>query len=408
MRYISLFSGIEAATLAWRDLGWECLAVAEIEPFPCKVLAHHYPNVPNLGDITKITESQIKALGHVDLVVGGFPCQDLSVAGKRKGMIDNDGKPTRSGLFYQALQLTRWSNARWLVLENVPGIYSSNEGRDFASMVGAILGTEFDVPKNKWQKSGVAISDSGCVEWRTLDAQYVRSDGYPYAVPQRRRRMFAVADFGNWASRPPVLFDRESLSRNPPPSRYSGQKATGFTASSFGQYSEGVGTVRANGGDLGGGSETLAVCHPINTMTMMGRPSDDLNPRMGLGIGEDGDPSPTLTKAHSHAVAFKMRGGCEGGGKGYLGSEETAFTLSTTQDQQVAFYENHAQMQMQVRRLTPTECARLQGFPDDYLSQVPGASDSVMYKALGNSMAVNCMQVIGERIDRAVNTPMGN
>ena len=91
MRYLSLFSGIEAFTVAVKPLGWQCAAVAEIEPFPCKVLAHHYPNIPNLGDITKITQAQIEALGHIDMIVFGSPCQDLSVAGKRKGMFNDDG-----------------------------------------------------------------------------------------------------------------------------------------------------------------------------------------------------------------------------------------------------------------------------------------------------------------------------
>src|SRR5665213_1326848 len=99
MRYLSIFSGSEAASVAWHGLGWECAAVAEVEPFPCAVLAHHYPNVPNLGDITQITEQQIQQLGPIDLVVGGFPCQDLSVAGKRKGLHHADGTATRSGLF---------------------------------------------------------------------------------------------------------------------------------------------------------------------------------------------------------------------------------------------------------------------------------------------------------------------
>lgn len=232
MRFLSLFSGIEAASMAWLPLGWECVGVAEIEPFPCKVLAHHYPDVPNLGDITKITKEQIESLGHIDLVVGGFPCQDLSIAGKRKGFTNDDGSTTRSGLFYTALQIARWTNARWLLLENVPGIYSSNNGRDFASMAGEILNTEFAVPTNGWQNSGVAVSETGLLEWRTLDAQY-------FGVPQRRRRMFALADFGNWSSREPVLFERHSLQGHSAPSREKGKEVT-----------EIAGTLTSNGGGL--------------------------------------------------------------------------------------------------------------------------------------------------------------
>lgn len=106
MRFLSLFSGIEAASCAWIPLGWECIGVAEIEKFPCAVLAHHYPDVPNLGDITKITEDQIKSLGKIDLIVGGFPCQDLSVASLRKGMKENE---TRSGLFFDAIRIVQRS-----------------------------------------------------------------------------------------------------------------------------------------------------------------------------------------------------------------------------------------------------------------------------------------------------------
>lgn len=136
MRYLSLFSGVEAAALAFLPLGWECVGVAEIEKFPCAFLAHHYPDVPNLGDVTKITDEQIKALGHIDLIIGGFPCQDVSQAGKRKGF-EHDGKITRSGLFYEANRIVRVAREhcglRWLILENVPGIFSSRGGARFCN-----------------------------------------------------------------------------------------------------------------------------------------------------------------------------------------------------------------------------------------------------------------------------------
>ena len=217
MRYLSLFSGIEAASVAWLPLGWECVGVAEIEKFPCAVLAHHYPDVPNLGDITKITQEQIAALGHIDLVVGGFPCQDLSVAGKRAGLTnDNDGSATRSGLFFAAMRVVGWTRARWTVIENVPGLFSSKGGADFASVVGALAGCEFGVPDKGWGKIGAAAGPDGLVEWCVLDAQW-------FGVPQRRRRVFLVRDSGDWYCRPPVLFERHSLQGNPPPSREKGE-----------------------------------------------------------------------------------------------------------------------------------------------------------------------------------------
>ena len=218
MRYISLFSGIEAATVAWQQLGWTCAAVAEIEPFPCAVLKHYYPSVPNLGDITKITEQQIKQLGHVDIVVGGFPCQDLSLAGKRKGLKHADGNVTRSGLFYQAAQIARWSGARFTLVENVPGLFSSHQGRDFASVVGELAGDEFNVPPDGWQNSGFALGKNGLVEWAVLDAQF-------FDLAQRRERVFIILDTGDWASRPPILLERESLRGDTAPSRQKKQEA---------------------------------------------------------------------------------------------------------------------------------------------------------------------------------------
>lgn len=150
MRYVSLFSDIEAATHAWHPLGWHCVAVAEIEPFPSRVLAQHYPNTPNLGDVTAVTEDDIKRLGPVDLLVFGSPCQDLSVAGKRKGL---DGE--RSGLFFTAMRIAGWMREhcglRWALWENVLGAFSSNEGRDFAAVVdhmAGVAGTE--VPPKGW------------------------------------------------------------------------------------------------------------------------------------------------------------------------------------------------------------------------------------------------------------------
>lgn len=146
MRYLSLFSGIEAATVAWHPLGWQCAAVAEIEPFPCALLAHHYPDVPNLGDVTQITEDQIAALGHLDVIVFGSPCQDLSVAGKRAGL-----EGARSGLFHDAIRIVGYARQhnglRYALWENVPGAFSSNKGADFGVVVSELAGLpSIDVP----------------------------------------------------------------------------------------------------------------------------------------------------------------------------------------------------------------------------------------------------------------------
>lgn len=162
LRYLSLFSGIEACSVAWADLGWECVAVAEIDPFCNALLAHYYPNTPNLGDVSKITEDDIKALGDIDLIVFGSPCQDLSVAGKRAGF---DGE--RSSLFYHAMRIVnyarKYNNLRFALWENVKGAFSSNKGRDFGSVVSQMAGIAKCPPPRKAGKTQawhLAIMDS--------------------------------------------------------------------------------------------------------------------------------------------------------------------------------------------------------------------------------------------------------
>jgi DNA (cytosine-5)-methyltransferase 1 len=233
MRYLSLFSGIEAATVAWHTLGWEPVGFAEIEPFPCATLAHHYPNVPNLGSVTEITDEQIAALGPIDLVVGGSPCQDLSVAGKRNGLAGE-----RSGLFHEQIRIFNAARllcgARWLLWENVPGAFSSNQGRDFAVVAGSMAGCSLDVPGDGWGTEGVALGEAGLVEWSVLDAQW-------FGVAQRRRRVFAVLDTGDWAGRPPVLLEPDSLRGDSAPRREAGEAVTG-TLSARTEGGGGLGT----------------------------------------------------------------------------------------------------------------------------------------------------------------------
>lgn len=205
IRYLSLFSGIEAATVAWQPLGWQAVAFSEIEPFPCAVLAHHYPQIPNLGDITKITEDDIKRLGRIDVVVFGSPCQDLSLAGSREGFKNGE---TRSGLFYKAIEIIEWCKehcgTRFALWENVVGAFYSNSGRDFSEVVRSFVGQQHSVPQEGWQNSGIAYSaNKALLEWRTLDAKY-------FGVAQQRRRVFALADFGNWTNRAPILFQQSN------------------------------------------------------------------------------------------------------------------------------------------------------------------------------------------------------
>jgi len=178
MNYLSVCSGIEAATVAWHDLGWNPVGFSEIEKFPSEVLAHHYPNVPNLGDMTKYKEWNLDPIG---LLVGGTPCQSFSVAGLRKGLDD-----PRGNLALTYVGILDKFRPKWCLWENVPGVLSSNRGRDFGAFLGALGELGYG-----WA-------------YRVLDAQY-------FGVPQRRRRVFVVGCLGNWESAAKVLFESESL-----------------------------------------------------------------------------------------------------------------------------------------------------------------------------------------------------
>lgn len=250
MRYLSLFDGIGAVHVAAQPLGWTCVATAEIEPFPAAVVEHRFPGIPNLGDVTKITDAQIAALGLLDLVVGGSPCQDLSVAGKQCGLSGE-----RSGLFHEQVRIFHAARhlcgARYLLWENVPGAFSTNGGRDFAIVVGALAGCVLNVPAGGWRNAGVALGTHGLVEWCVLDAQF-------FGVAQRRRRVFALLDTGNWAGRGPVLLEPESVQRHPAPSRESRQEFAAATAPSLTASGRGV----ARPGESRGQDPVIAVPQP--------------------------------------------------------------------------------------------------------------------------------------------------
>lgn len=274
MRYVSVFSGIEAATLAWHRLGWEPVAFSEIDPFPSAVLAERFPDVPNLGDITKVDWSEI---GSVDLVVGGSPCQSFSVAGKREGLAG------ASGLMFEYIRCVRELRPRWFVWENVPGALSSEGGAAF----GQLLAEMDDL--------GYGLA------WRVLDAQF-------FGVAQRRRRVFLVGSLGEAGAERAceVLFEPDSLQWDPTPSR---EKRKELAA-------------RAAGG-AGGASEPAI---PINTMidTRGGK----LGRGNGFGVGDDGDPAYTITTTHPHAVCagfgYKVSSGA--GSIGYQHEQSPTIT----------------------------------------------------------------------------------
>lgn len=227
MIYASVCSGVEAASLAWIPLGWKPAWFSEIEPFPCAVLKHRFPEVPNLKDMTKIKVETIEngklqrfknsgadvvVPGGVDLLVGGTPCQGFSVAGKQDGLDD-----PRSALCLAYCELLETMRPRWFVWENVPGVFSANQGDDFRAFL------------RKIDEIGYSCA------WRVLDAQYVRVDGYPRAVPQRRRRVFVVGHLGDWRYPASVLFEPGCLPRDTPPRRVKGAGvARSLTASTGG------------------------------------------------------------------------------------------------------------------------------------------------------------------------------
>ena len=210
MRYLSVCSGVEAATTAWHDLGWTPVAFSEIEKFPSEVLAHHYPKTQNMGDMTKYKEWNLDSVG---LLVGGTPCQSFSVAGLRKGLED-----PRGNLALTYVGILDKFRPKWCIWENVPGVLSSNGGRDFGSFLGALA------------ECGYGFA------YRVLDAQY-------FGVPQRRRRVFVVGCLGDWEAPAKVLLEREGLRRDTPPSREKRQEVTGVTAVSSGSDSQGRGRI---------------------------------------------------------------------------------------------------------------------------------------------------------------------
>jgi DNA (cytosine-5)-methyltransferase 1 len=418
MRFLSLFSGIEAASVAWQPLGWECVGVAEIEPFPCAVLKHRFPGVPNLGSVTEITEDQIRTLGHIDVVVYGFPCQDLSVAGKRKGLQDADGNVTRSGLFYTATRIIGWSGARWSIAENVPGLMSSSKGLDFASVVGELSGCRLAVPREGWANSGFALGDKGLVEWAILDAQY-------FGVAQRRRRVFIVRDTGNWSGREPLLLERESLQGYPAPRREAGEGVAGTIESrtngggfpgTDGACSGHIAaaTLRGNAGRNQIESDYIpAVAGCLQERDAKGADSDTKPGHLipvrnsGRGYWQQDDKAATLgTEAravHESTLAvatmFEPRFTRTSGGNPQKDLSHCLRSDANTGDGQPC-----VQAGMMVRRLTVTECERLQGLPDGWTAipwrgkPADQCPDGPRYKAIGNSMAVPVMRWIGERI----------
>lgn len=421
MIYGSVCSGIEAATVAWHPLGWKAAWYSEIEPFPCKLLQHYYPQTPNLGDMLKIKHNEHFQRSIIDVLVGGTPCQSFSTAGLRGGLADD-----RGNLALEFCRILIAKRPRWFVWENVPGVHSSfsyEEGSSRMDREGRTEGREFTETADFASILTAFLECGYNCSWRVLDAQFC-------GVPQRRRRVFVVGYLGDdWRPSAAVLFEPEGVCGNPPK---SGKKRTGVAAlTKNGVGASGAddnqaqaghiisalttrpyadnesqedklisGTIDASygrlqgasGQDGGHGHSTLVIA--INTQ--VGLREHKEGDCTGMGIGADGDPSFTIQKAHHHAVCYSIMpmNSC----KDYK-AREVEVTQPVTTNQGIA--NNGGDLLLQgaiVRKLTPLECERLQGFPDNYTA-IPGAADSPRYESIGNSMAVPVMRRIGKRID---------
>lgn len=516
IKYGSVCSGVESATLAWQSLGWEAQFFAEVEPFPSAVLMQRFGatkpkrpllpeeavsekeakerlawakeinrmpdggTIPNLGDFRKIKKDDYN--GGIDLLVGGTPCQSFSVAGNRKGLSGV------SGLALEFIRLAYETGCRWVVWENVPGVFSTNRGRDFAAFLSGLTGQQIKTPDDGWRTAGLVRNgrnDRFGVAWRTLDAQYVRTHQFSYAVPQRRRRVFVVGYFGDWQPAAKVLLEPERLSWDTPPRIKTKQASAGDVGKStenaniklcYENHAQDsrvkeiqISPVISAKAGTGGNNLPLVVSYCL-VENIINR--SDKNGGNGIGYSEE--LAYTITTGGVHAVAkcypldVRKILRVTDNGIGINFNSEVSYTVSATKIPGVAVvnYYNHdiycsnlraltvmldvnvcptilatcykgAPVVIQpdamaeahtvtvnsnhnympelkkyqcvlnsgVRRLTPLECERLMGFPDNHTrikwrgKEEQDCPDNSRYKACGNSMCVNVMQWIGERID---------
>jgi DNA (cytosine-5)-methyltransferase 1 len=427
MRFGSVCSGIEAASVAWHPLGWQAAWLSEIEPFPSAVLAHHYPDVPNLGDMTALPE-RIRS-GEVeapDLFCGGTPCQAFSVAGLRQSLDDDRGNLSLTFVeIANAIDDVRRAAGKQPAIifwENVPGVLNTKDNA-FGCFLAGLAGESLPLlpAGGRWTNAGCVLGPQRAIAWRVLDAQY-------FGVAQRRRRVFVVASARDGFNPAEILFEFQGLLRDTAPSRAAGQ-AIAPTVTSGAPFSRtGNEQVEAEaivpyfsmahgqgGAEITEGyAPTLTCVHetPIVHYRKSIRSTDVVAQPVAIqgnligrdaggphGVGaSDGGVMYTLTKADVHGVAQPM----------------VAPTLTATNDpsrspqstevtNQVAAV--HA-VSMAVRRLTPVECERLQGFPDNY-TNIPWrkqaeSPDGPRYKALGNSWAVPVVRWIGSRIQESL------
>lgn len=470
MKYGSVCSGIEAASKAWEPIGWKPAWFSEIEPFPSAVLAHHWPEVTNLGDMTKIADA-VRA-GDVeapDVLVGGTPCQAFSIAGLREGLSDDRGQLTLSYVelanAIDAKRRERGEPESIIVWENVPGVLSSKDNA-FGCFLAGLAGesSELQPAGGKWTHAGCVSGPERVIAWRVLDAQF-------FGVAQRRRRVFVVASARKGFDPAAVLFELDSVRRdsaprresqpeiarnagertkvgshwdnpaNPHPTLNQSNNIGGIGASNQELFSQrGSGLVSDSYSDV---SRTLlakendSTAEDLETYVVHGTQDPDINRELAHTLGRNNgqenaciafsykdngadatsDLSPTVRagnhdKSHANSgqppaiciqhASIGRHDAAGPQGKGY--QEDVAFTQDSRS------YADVVQYGMQVRRLTPIECERLQGFPDNHTligwrgKDADECPDGPRYKAIGNSMAVPVMRWIGDRIAAALPT----
>lgn len=455
MKLGSLFDGSGTCPLAASAVGIIPAWASEIEPFPKAVTQSRFPKMVHLGDITKMNGTEIEP---VDVITFGSPCQNLSIAGNGKGLAGQE-----SSLFFEAVRVIQEmrcaTNGRFpqiVIWENVYGAFSSTQGEDFRTVIETlwkICEGDDSVPRyaedkqgrQKWPHTGFVLRDHSSIAWRGLDAQ-------GWGVPQRRKRVFVVLDLGGQCAGR-ILFEREGLRRDfkkvrrtgetvrpaseTSPAEYhrvyavenhaqdsrvslspdntvqtlAGRMGTGggnvplvlvpcYGQASYDEYAptEQAVTLKATGGNYGGGGTETLVLEPIG--------ADFYNQAI------TGEVTMTLAAArpdHHHLpcalipYTLKIRSGCEGGGKGALVQKDKSATLSCNNDQTlfVPTKTESGEVIYLARKLTPTECASLQGFEKDWCALVPH-KDSAEYKMWGNGMAFPCMLYIMEGVQEVL------
>ncbi|EJP6132523.1 Dam family site-specific DNA-(adenine-N6)-methyltransferase [Salmonella enterica] len=470
MRYGSVCSGIEAASVAWEPLGWQPAWFAEIEAFPSAVLATHWPDVTNLGDMTGIAAAvHAGDVEAPDVLVGGTPCQAFSIAGLRNGLADKRGQLSLSYVeLANAIddkRRERGEEEAIIVWENVPGVLSSKDNA-FGCFIGALAGEscELQPAGGKWPNAGCVYGPSRIVAWRVLDAQF-------FGVAQRRRRVFVVASARKEFDPAEVLFEFDSLRRDTPPRREPQTAVTTDTGSGIeggshwdnpanphptlnqsnniggigasnqevfsqrgaglvsGAYSDISRTLLAKendstaedldtyilaygGGNTGGNIDVATACtaHGVRmdfdteTFAVHGTQDPDTNHELAHTLGRNhGQENVIITEPYTIAIR-----GREEGSTVEVRNDGTANALLTPNGGRAGMGVGAVGWGMQVRRLTPVECERLQGFPDNHTliswrgKDAADCPDGQRYKAIGNSMAVPVMRWIGERIAEAL------